>query len=71
MGAMEDVESMSISEFLQMIDAAGWVLWICPNRCWASVTWNDDRTVATCGSCGTASREGEVVRGGSRRGAES
>lgn len=63
---MDDVENMTLAEFLKMIDASGWVLWTCPNRCRASVTWNEARTVATCGSCGQASRDGEVVRGGDR-----
>lgn len=66
-----EIKSMSLTDFLRMIDAAGWVFWTCPNRCRGSVTWDDGGTVATCGSCGTVSRDGEVVKGGDRKGAAS
>ena len=29
------------------------VFWVCPNGCNGRVTWNADRTDATCEVCGT------------------
>lgn len=48
-------------ELIDAIDRIGFVFWTCPKRCRGYVEWNDDRTDATCMSCGTKKSDGSGV----------
>lgn len=55
-------ENMTLTEFLEMIDAANPVFWVCPKGCRGGVTWTSDCSDAKCDVCGMTRLEDHKSR---------